>query len=129
MQRYSADFVYIFAVLSNPRKRNHHVWNEIENKWGNVKNGIFKFIFSLSFFAAGVDCLLCGKTSIPQCGIDCVFSCVLCMGRTRIYLVAFDEYAFELFVRQADYYQPGESNGKGFCCFVFGISYRHVGSV
>ena len=68
-----------------------------------MKNGIFKFIFSVSFFATDTDCLLCGKTSIPQCGIDCVFPCILCVGRASIYLAAFDEYTFELLIRQVDF--------------------------
>ena len=76
---------------------------KFQNKRGNVKNGIFKFIFSLSLFAPVVDCVLCGKTPLPQRCIDCVFACFLCMGRTRFHLAVADEYAAQLSVRLTDF--------------------------
>ena len=76
---------------------------KFQNKRGNVKNGIFKFIFSLSLFTPVVDCVLSGKTTIPQRCIDCVFACLICMGRTDFRLAGADEYAAQLSVRQTDF--------------------------
>ena len=64
---------------------------------------VFSSLFFSISFAPVVDCVLCGKTPLPQRCIDCVFACLLCMGRTHFHLAVADEYAAQLSVRQTDF--------------------------